>query len=56
LEDSLSLQAFARLSLSVRPKKSALQAGIAIHDESWARINQRLLTVARQAKIETGTL
>jgi IS5 family transposase len=55
LEDSLSLQAFARLPLSVRPKKSALQAGIsAIRDESWERINQRLLKVARQAKIETG--
>lgn len=49
------MQAFARLPLSVRPKKSALQAGIsAIRDESWERINQRLLKVARQAKIETG--
>lgn len=57
LEDSLSLQAFARLPLSVRPKKSALQAGIsAIRDASWERINQLLLKVARQEKIETGRM
>tara|TARA_R110002111_G_C5963728_1_gene369721 strand:+ start:113 stop:1456 length:1344 start_codon:yes stop_codon:yes gene_type:complete len=55
LEDSLSLQAFARLPFSFRPKKSALQAGISsIRDESWERINQLILKVARQEKIETG--
>ena len=55
LEDSLSLQAFARLPLSIRPKKSALQLGIsAIRDESWERINQLILKVARQEKIEAA--
>ncbi|MEH6473966.1 MAG: ISNCY family transposase [Halopseudomonas sp.] len=57
LEDSLSLQAFARLPLSIRPKKSALQLGIsAIRDESWERINRLILKVARQEKIEGGRM
>ena len=55
LEDSLSMQAFARLPLTLRPKKSALQRGIsAISDEVWERINRLLLMDAKTRKVEQG--
>ena len=55
LEDSLSMQAFARLPLALRPKKSALQRGIcAISDTLWERINRLLLVDAKARRIEQG--
>lgn len=57
LEDSASFRAFARLPLSLRPKKSVLQRTIsAIRAETWEQINQAVLRSARQEKIETGTV
>jgi IS5 family transposase len=56
LEDSASFRAFARLPLSLRPKKSVLQKTIsAIRAATWEQINQAVLKSARQEKIETGT-
>ncbi len=55
LEDSLSLQAFARLPQTWRPKKSALQGGIgAIRDAVWEQINRLMLQDAKELKIERG--
>jgi transposase, IS5 family len=55
LEDSSSFRAFARLPLSITPKKSVLHQTIsAIRAETWEEINRAVLTSARQAKIEPG--
>ncbi len=44
LLDSLSCQAFARITGCLTPKKSALQAAISqIQDSTWERINLALL-------------
>jgi IS5 family transposase len=57
LSDSVSFRAFARLCLGFSPKTSVLQRTIsAISEQSWERINHRLLSVARAAKVETGTM
>jgi len=57
LLDSLSCQAFARLTTGWMPKKAALQSVIsAISDTTWERINQRLLQSAQHAKVERGTM
>jgi transposase, IS5 family len=57
LEDSASFRAFARLPLSWSPKRSSLHRTIgAIRAETWERINRALLTGAREAKLETGTM
>jgi len=57
LLDSRSCQAFARLTTGCLPKKSALQSVIsAISDQTWERINQRLLQCARQEKVERGEM
>ena len=56
LEDSASFRAFARLPLSLCPKKSVLQKTISrIRAETWEQINRTLLTDAKQDKIERGT-
>lgn len=55
LSDSASFQAFARLSNSAFPKKSALQNTISrIKDSTWQRINQSTVVKAKEEKIETG--
>ncbi len=57
LEDSSSFRAFARLPLSLCPKKSVLQKTISrIRAETWEQINRALLTDARHEKIERGTI
>jgi transposase, IS5 family len=57
LEDSSSFRAFARLPLSLCPKKSVLQKTISmIRAQTWERINRTLLTDARQQKIERGAV
>jgi IS5 family transposase len=56
LEDSWSFRAFARLPLSLCPKKSVLQKTISlIRAETWEQINRALLTDAKQEKIELGS-
>jgi len=55
LQDSLSFQAFARLSVYWSPKKSVLQRVIsAIRPQTWERINDRLKGSAQEARIEPG--
>ena len=55
LEDSASFRAFARLPWGWSPKKSLLQQTIsAIRAETWEAINRRLLSSARQDKLEDG--
>ena len=55
LHDSASFQAFARLPLHWCPKKSVLQALVsAIRAETWERLNQALVTSAREARVEPG--
>ncbi|MBB4236832.1 ISNCY family transposase [Rhizobium esperanzae] len=57
LEDSASFRAFARLPWAWSPQKSVLQKTIsAIRAESWEAINRALLSNARQAKREDGTV
>jgi IS5 family transposase len=57
LVDSASFRAFARLPMSLSPKKSVLQKTISlIRPETWERINQTLLIDARQEKVERGTV
>jgi IS5 family transposase len=57
LSDSSSFRAFARLPLSLCPKKSVLQKTISlIRAETWEQINRTLLTDAKQAKIERGSV
>ncbi|WP_284259959.1 ISNCY family transposase, partial [Acidocella aquatica] len=57
LEDSSSFRAFARLPLSLCPKKSVLQKTISrIRAETWEQINRALLTDAEHEKIERGTI
>ena len=56
LEDSSSFRAFARLPLSLCPKRSVLQKTISlIRAETWEQINRALLTDAKQEKIELGS-
>ena len=55
LEDSASFRAFARLPLTLRPKKSVLQKTIsAIRPETWEAANHALLRDARENRIEAG--
>ena len=55
LEDSHSFQAFARLPVGLRPKKSVLQKGVsAISDASWERINRLMVCDANVQNIERG--
>jgi IS5 family transposase len=57
LSDSSSFRAFARLPLSLCPKKSVLQKTISlIRAETWEQINRTLLTDAKQAKVERGSV
>src|SRR5688500_683649 len=57
LEDSASFRAFARLPWAWSPKKSVLHKTMsAIRAETWEAINRRLLTSARQEKIEDGSV
>lgn len=57
LEDSASFRAFARLPWSWSPQKSVLQKTIsAIRPATWEQINRALLSDARQAKLEDGTV
>ncbi|ASY60578.1 ISNCY family transposase [Sinorhizobium sp. CCBAU 05631] len=57
LEDSASFRAFARLPWSWSPQKSVLQKTIsAIRPETWEEINRALLSNARRAKLEDGTV
>jgi IS5 family transposase len=57
LEDSASFRAFARLPWSWSPQKSVLQKTIsAIRPETWEEINRALLSNARHAKLEDGTV
>src|SRR5260370_11324047 len=57
LEDSASFRAFARLPWSWNPQKSVLQQTIsAIRSETWEQINRTLLSGAREAKLEDGTV
>jgi IS5 family transposase len=57
LEDSASFRAFARLPWSWSPQKSVLQKTIsAIRPETWEEINRTLLSNARQAKLEDGSV
>jgi IS5 family transposase len=56
LEDSSAFRAFARLPLSSRPQKSALQNTISsVRAETWERVNQMILRSAEHRKIEGGT-
>jgi IS5 family transposase len=56
LEDSSAFRAFARLPLSSRPRKSALQNTISsVRAETWERVNQMILRSAEHRKIEGGT-
>lgn len=55
LGDSSSFRAFARLPMSLCPKKSVLQKTVSlIRAETWEQINQALLADARREKIERG--
>lgn len=55
--DSMSCQAFARLTTGWVPKKAALQSAISqISDTTWKRINQQLLQRACTARIERGDM
>src|SRR5215208_6510256 len=57
LEDSASFRAFARLPWAWNPKESVLHKTIsAIRAETWEAINRKLLTSARQEKIEDGSV
>lgn len=57
LEDSASFRAFGRLPGSWSPQKSVLQKTIsAIRPETWEQINRVLLSNARQAKLEDGSV
>ncbi|WP_095088125.1 ISNCY family transposase [Mesorhizobium sophorae] len=57
LEDSASFRAFARMPWSWSPQKSVLQKTIsAIRPETWEQVNRTLLSGARQAKLEDGTV
>ena len=57
LEDSASFRAFARLPLSLCPKKSVLQKTISrIRAETWEQINRTLLIDAKHERIERGTV
>ena len=57
LVDSVSFRAFARLPLSLCPKKSVLQKTISlIRAETWEQINRTLLIDASQEKIERGAV
>jgi len=55
LQDSLSFQSVARLSMCMAPKKSVLQRVIsAIRAPTWERINERLKGSAREERFEPG--
>jgi transposase, IS5 family len=57
LEDSASFRAFARLPWPLSPQKSALQKTIsAIRAETWEEVNRTLLSSARRAKLEDGSV
>ena len=57
LMDSVSCQAFARLTEGWTPQKSTLQQSISvISDVTWERINLRLLRSAKEAKVEKGAM
>jgi transposase, IS5 family len=57
LEDSASFRAFARLPWSWSPQKSVLQKTIsAIRPATWEQVNRALLSDARQAKLEDGSV
>lgn len=57
LFDSMSCQAFARLTTGWVPKKAALQGVISqISDTTWERINQHLLQQACTVRIERGDM
>ena len=57
LEDSASFRAFARLPWSWSPQKSVLQKTIsAIRPQTWEQINRALLSNARRAKVEDGSV
>lgn len=57
LEDSASFRAFGRLPWSWSPQKSVLQKTIsAIRPETWEAINRALLSNARRAKLEDGSV
>lgn len=57
LLDSISCQAFARLTTGRAPKKAALQGAISqISDSTWERINQHLLQQACLSRFERGDL
>ena len=55
LRDSQSARRFARADATRLPKKSALQATVgSVGADTWERIGQRLLRVARDAGMERG--
>ena len=57
LMDSVSCQAFARLSSEWTPKKATLQSCIStISDVTWEQINQRILCSAEETKVERGRM
>lgn len=57
LLDSMSCQAFARLTTGWVPKKAALQNVISrITETTWERINQHLLHQARACRVERGDM
>jgi len=57
LMDSVSCQAFARLTSAWTPKKTTLQSCISvISDVTWEQINQRLLKSAHKTKVERGDM
>ncbi len=57
LLDSLSCQAFARLTTGWVPKKAALQSVISqISHTTWERINQHLLQQACECRVERGDM
>lgn len=57
LLDSLSCQAFARLTTGWVPRKAALQSVISqISPTTWARINQHLLQQACACRVERGDM
>ncbi len=56
LRDSRTLRAFTRMRTGQSPSASALHLNIcAIREQTWEKINRRILEVAREEEVETGS-
>jgi len=55
LSDSQTVRAFTRMGMDQNPSASTLHQNIgAIREQTWERINRRILQVAKEAGVETG--